>query len=115
MKRLRICSGVVFATGVAAASISAAIAATDAVVVYDATQVAYGRYVIVKRIGVEDWRSAFYIPGHRDLERARAAVVNEAARLGADAVVNLKCFDQTDAIFNPAGFFCYGDAVKAKK
>jgi hypothetical protein len=83
--------------------------------VYDATQLAFERYVVVKRVGIDDWRSAFRISGHPDLASAQQAVLSEAARAGADGVVNLTCFDQTDAVFKPAGFFCYGNAIRLKR
>jgi hypothetical protein len=83
--------------------------------VYDATQVAFDRYVVVKRVGIDDWRSAFRIKGHADLAAATQAVLNEAAQAGADGVTNLTCFDQTDALFNPAGYFCYGNAIRLKR
>lgn len=99
------------ATGAAAAGEQAA----GSVPVYDATQVAFDRYTVVKRVGTDDWQSAFYVPGHRDLETAQQAVVSAAARAGADGVVNLTCFDQTDGIFKRAGYFCYGNAIKIRK
>jgi len=83
--------------------------------VYDATQVAYNAYTVVKRVGVGNWRSAFGIGGHASLEAARNAIVSEAARAGADGIVNLTCFDTTDRVFRPAGYFCYGNAIRLKK
>ena len=82
--------------------------------VYDATEVAHSRYTVLKRLWVEDWKSAFRVAAHRDEASARRALLNEAAALGADAVVNLYCLDKTDGMFNPAGYFCYGNAVKIK-
>jgi len=82
--------------------------------VYDATQVAYGSYTIVKRIWVEDWRSAFYVPTREDLASARQAVIDRAARAGAEAVVNLACVNGRGS-FNAGGFYCYADAVRAKQ
>jgi hypothetical protein len=90
-------------------------ASTDPVPVYDATQVAMARYTVIKRLWVESWRSAFWIPGYRDAGGARQALLAEAARLGADAVVNLVCMDKTDNLFRPTGFYCYGSAVKVKR
>lgn len=83
--------------------------------VYDATQVALDRYVVVKRIGIGDRRSALGIPGQETLDAAKDAVLREAARIGADGVVNLTCFDQTDRLFKPGGYFCYANAVRVKK
>jgi hypothetical protein len=94
----------------------AALAQTgDPVPVYDATQVAFNHYTVIKRVGLEGWRSAFRIPGHGNLAAARQAVLAEAASVGADAVVNLMCFDQTDRVFKPAGYFCYGSAVRVNQ
>ena len=109
--------GIRLVTALALMTFACAAAAADAVapVVYDATQLAFGRYVLVKRVGVDGWRSAFSIPGHRDLGSATQAVLSEAARARADGVINLTCFDQTDAVFNPAGYFCYADAIRLKK
>ena len=94
---------------------AAAAHAAVEVTIYDSTQLAFHRYTVVKRIGLEDWESAFRIRGHRDLAGARQAVVDEAARAGADGVINLTCFDKTDRLFNPAGYFCYGNAIRVKK
>jgi hypothetical protein len=101
----------------AAAGLGTPASAADgpSVPVYDPTQVAFDRYVVVKRVGIDGWRSAFRIKGHADLAGARQAVLNEAAHVGADAVVNLTCFDRTDALFDPSGYFCYGNAVRLRK
>lgn len=90
-------------------------APSDAVPVYDSTQIAFDRYAVIKRLWVESWRSAFNVPGYRDEAAARHALLNEASRLGADAVINLHCLGQTDALFNPSGAYCYGNAIQLKK
>ena len=89
-------------------------AAATPVRVFDSTEIALDRYTVIRRLGVERGESAFRIRGHADLASARAALVNEAASLGADGVINLKCFNQTDSIFNPAGYFCYGNAIRVR-
>ena len=94
---------------------SAVAADSGSVPVYDATQIAFDRYVVVKRVGIDDWRSAFRIKGHPDLAAATQAVLDEAAHAGADAIVNLTCFDRTDALIDPAGYFCYGNAIRLRK
>jgi hypothetical protein len=89
--------------------------ASAAVPVYDSTQIALDRYTVIRRLGITGWESAFRIRGHGDVETAQRAVLTEAARFGADGVINLICFDQTDRIFRPAGYFCYGNAIRLKK
>ena len=107
------------ATAVIAAALSVPLAhaqqPTDALPVYDATQVAFDGYTVVKRIWVDGWRSAFGVRGHRELADARRAVIDEAARAGADGVVNLACMSRTDGFLNPSGYYCYGYAIKVKK
>lgn len=85
------------------------------ITLYDSTQIALDRYEVVKRIGIQGWESAFRIRSHASLEAARQALANEAVRSGADGLVNVMCFDQADRIFNPAGYFCYGNAIKVRK
>lgn len=87
-------------------------AESDAVPVYDSTQIALDRYTVIRRLGVQSWQSAFWIRSYRDAASARQALVNEAARLGADGVINLHCLDQTDRLFRHAGHFCYGNAIR---
>ena len=103
------------AASVAPAPVMAAQPAGGTVPVYDSTQVALARYTVIKRVGVDDWRSSIRIRGHQDLVSAQQAVIGEAARAGADGVINLTCFDQTDRIFNPAGYFCYGNAIRLRQ
>jgi hypothetical protein len=105
----------VVAASASLAGAAPAQAASDLVIIYDSTQIALDRYAVVKRIGVQDWESAFRIRGHASLAAARQALVNEAARVGAHGLINLTCFDQTDGIFNPAGHFCYGNAIRIKE
>lgn len=89
--------------------------AAAAVQIYDSTQLALDRYTVVRRLGITGWESAFRIRGHRDVEAARGALLTEAARFGADGVINVICFDQTDRVFNPAGYFCYGNAIRIRQ
>jgi uncharacterized protein YbjQ (UPF0145 family) len=80
---------------------------TGAVKVYDATQIAPSRYTVVKRLWTESARSMFWIPSDDNERTAVASLTDEAARLGADGVVNLHCaYD--------GGVYCYGLAIKLK-
>lgn len=81
--------------------------------VFDATELTPDRYTVIKRIWVENWRSAFWIPAHTDSSAAIAALTAEAARLGADAVTHLICLNDQGAWLN-RGYLCYGLAVKLR-
>lgn len=91
-----------------------ALAAPQKAEVYDSTEIAFDSYSVVKRMGVSEWRSAFQLGGYADEAAARDALLTKAAQLGADGVINLHCLAQTDRIFNPAGYHCYGNAIKRK-
>ena len=82
--------------------------------IYDSTQIALSRYTVIKRLWVEGWKSSFWVGGDRDEATARQALLDQAARLGADGVINLYCLSQTDAVFSPKGYYCYGAAIKLK-
>lgn len=92
----------------------AALAQSDEIAVYDATEVSLDRYTVVQRLGVHDRRSAIRVPVFSDEASARNAALAEARRSGADAVVNLHCLKQSDSLFSRAGFYCYGNAIKLK-
>ncbi len=81
--------------------------------VFDATELTPDRYTVIKRIWVENWRSAFWIPAHNDSSAGIAALTAEAARAGADAVTHLICLNDQGAWLN-RGYLCYGLAVKLK-
>ena len=98
----------------AAAGAQAQQPARDAPVrVFDATELTPDRYTIIKRLWVESWRSAFWVPSHDDSGAAIAALTAEAARLGADAVTNLACLNDSRA-WVARGYFCYGLAIKLR-
>lgn len=115
MNAHRLLTAVVIAATAALSAAAPSYAATQRVTVYDSTQLALHRYTVVKRIGLEGWESAFRIRGHATLEAARQALLDEAARVGADGLINLTCFDQTDGIFKHEGYFCYGNAIRVKE
>jgi hypothetical protein len=95
---------------------SAGAAAQDrrAVPLYDSTQVALDRYTIIKRLGVQGWRSGYYILSYPDATMAAEALLAEAATLGADGLVNLYCLDRSDR-WKGDGYYCYGNAIKLKE
>jgi uncharacterized protein YbjQ (UPF0145 family) len=84
-----------------------------AVPVYDSTQVALDRYTVIRRLGVQGWQSGYSIPSHRDATSAAEALLEEAARLGADGLVNLYCVNRSDRL-RGEGHYCYGSAIKLK-
>jgi hypothetical protein len=93
---------------------SAGVSAPAGVPVYDATQLALGSYVVVERVGLAGWHSAFSVPGYPTEDEARGALLARAASVGAEGVTNLVCMSQTDRLFKPAGYYCYANAIRLK-
>jgi hypothetical protein len=83
--------------------------------VYDATELPLGQYTVIKRLWVDAWRSAFHVPTDSDPGDAVRSLVEEAARLGADGVVNLHCVRGSDTIVSGSGYYCYGSAFKFRQ
>jgi uncharacterized protein YbjQ (UPF0145 family) len=107
----------VFAVGLAVSStgvLAQAPAEAAPVRVYDATQITPDRYTVIRRVWVESWRSAFFVPVSRNAGDAITALVSEAGRVGADGVVNLHCLEGSDGLFPVHGYYCYGNAIKLK-
>jgi hypothetical protein len=105
---------VVLCLALAAAAPAVAGPASALLPIYDSTQLALDSYVVIERIGVQGWRSAFNIPGYADEASARHAVLAQAQRVGADGVINLHCLGQTDRLYKPAGYYCYANAIRLR-
>ena len=88
--------------------------AAPRVPIYDSTQIALDRYTVVKRLGVQGWRSGYFIPSYPDVEIAVQALIGEAASLGADGLVNVYCLGRSDRL-KGEGYYCYGNAIKVKQ
>ena len=64
---------------------------TAPVRVYDAGELSLNRYTVVKRLWTGSLLALFSIPEHNDAATGISAITSEAARIGADCVVNLHC------------------------
>ena len=84
---------------------------------YAAGEIDMNRYEIVGRPWVDSWRSAYWVQTFPSREQAIAALQTEAARRGADGLLNVECLDQGRAKWysnaEPA-FLCYGIAIRAR-
>ncbi len=96
--------------------------------VYELGQIAVNRYDVVSHIWADSWRSATGMPLHPNEGQGVASLRAEAARLGADGLVNVVCLDQGRPNWwsspaqgrpnwwsSPApAYLCYGIAVRVK-
>src|SRR5215470_9788188 len=92
------------------------VAAAD-IKVYKLGQLPSGSYEPVAHIWVDSWRSAFWSPTYATEDEAVSSLRAEAARLGANGLVNIVCLDQNvptkSANATPA-ILCYGYAVRVR-
>jgi len=93
------------------ALITASGSAHAVVTVYDATQISYDRYSIVKRLWVDSWRTVIGIPHQATREAALQSLVQAAEGVGADGLVDVYCVGGTPSL---SSYYCYGNAIKVK-
>ena len=85
--------------------------------IYALGEISSSRYEVVGRPWVDSWRSAFWVPTFPSQEQAIVALQTEAARRGADGLLNVNCLDQGrwnwSSNTEPA-FLCYGIAIRVR-
>jgi hypothetical protein len=100
-------------------SAGASIAANDAekgaseIKIYKLGDPDTSQYEVVSRPWVDSWRSALRVPTYPSEEQAIAALRIEAARGGADALMNVICLNQGRSNAEPA-ILCYGIGIRLR-
>jgi uncharacterized protein YbjQ (UPF0145 family) len=86
--------------------------------VYASDKLAASQYEVVGRIWVDSWRSAFRLPTYPTEAEAIASLQAEAARRGADGLINVFCADLGHSKWSwssgPA-VLCYGNAIRVRQ
>ena len=85
--------------------------------IYGPSQLARGQYDDVRYLWVDSWRTAFWLPSASSEAEGIASLQAEAARLGANGLINVSCRDQGHSIWSwsrePA-ILCYGNAIRVR-
>jgi hypothetical protein len=85
--------------------------------VYEPDQLVQGQYELVRYLWVDSWRAAFWLPSYSSEAEGVASLQAEAARLGANGLINVSCRDQGHSIWSwsrePA-ILCYGNAIRVR-
>ena len=83
--------------------------------VYEPEQLVQDQYEILRHLWVDSWRTAFWLPSKSSEAEGIAALQAEAARLGANGLINVSCRDQGHNAWSwrrePA-ILCYGNAIR---
>ena len=76
------------------------------------------RYEVVSRLWADSWHSAWWLRTFPSQTEAIAALQTEASLRGADALLNVYCFDQGRrwawASKTEPSFLCYGLAIRVR-
>jgi hypothetical protein len=86
--------------------------------VYTPGELSTNQYEVVSRIWVDSWRTAFRLPTYPSEDEAIASLRVEAARLGADGLVNVACSKQAVSMWSRSAepaFLCYGNAIRVRR
>jgi len=75
-------------------------------------------YQVVSRIWVDSWRTAIWRPTYPSEEEAITGLRVEAARLGANGLVNVFCLNQSGSTWFQSAkpvVLCYGNAIRVRQ
>jgi uncharacterized protein YbjQ (UPF0145 family) len=82
--------------------------------VYESDQLLQDQYKVVRYLWVDSWRAAFWLPSYSSEAEGIASLRAEAARLGANGLINVTCIDQGHSLWSwgrrPA-ILCNGNAI----
>ena len=88
----------------------------DEVKYYDPAQLSLGQYDTVEHLWVESWRTAVWYPSYSTEEQGVTALKAEAARLGANGLINVVCSEDKGLFPVPwssePSLICYGMAIR---
>ena len=83
--------------------------------VYEPEQLTQGQYEVVRHLWVDSWRTAFSLPTASSEAEGIASLQTEAARLGANGLMNVSCRDQGQYRWpwsRNASILCNGHAIR---
>jgi hypothetical protein len=86
--------------------------------VYKTAELTGTNYESVGHVWVDSWRAAFYPPTYPTEDEAVRSLRAEAARLGANGIVNVVCLDQNvpkKSSTAEAAILCYANAIRVPR
>jgi hypothetical protein len=94
--------------------LAAAAQDADKVTIHESVTSAPPHFTILRRVWVESWRSAFFVPTYGSQEEAAAAFRRHAASIGGNGVINFGCYHRVISPSPPPGsaLSCNGTIVR---
>ena len=86
--------------------------------VYGPSELSTNQYEVVSRLWVDSWRTAWRLPTYPSEEAAIASLRAEAARLGADGLVNVGCLREAPSTWSGSAqpsILCYANAIRIRR
>jgi hypothetical protein len=83
--------------------------------IYSPAELKQGDYETVKRIWVESWRTAFWVPTYSSKDDGIAALKDKASSLDANGLINVDCYGDSGLFGGSVAYTCYGKAIKVSK
>jgi ABC-type glycerol-3-phosphate transport system substrate-binding protein len=87
---------------------------SDEVKIYNPAELKQGDYETVKRIWVDTWRTAFWVPTYSERQDGIDALKNKAASLDANGLINVDCYGDSGLFGGSQTYTCYGKAIKLR-
>jgi len=107
-------TAVAFTALTACASTQTGEVKSEDVKVYSPAQLRQGEYETVKRLWVDSWRTAFWVPSYSSRDDGIAALKDKAAGLDANGLINVNCYGDSGLFGGEQAFTCYGKAIKTR-
>jgi hypothetical protein len=85
--------------------------------IYQSSNLTSSRYDVVRRVWIDSWRSAFWLPTYPTEAEGIASLQTEAGRAGADGLINVICIDQGPSKWSSSQeprILCYGNAIRLR-
>lgn len=85
--------------------------------VYEPNKLVQAQYEAVRYLWVDSWRTAFWLPSASSESEGIALLQAEAARLGANGLINVSCIDQGHYRWSwnqEPSILCYGNAIRVR-
>jgi uncharacterized protein YbjQ (UPF0145 family) len=85
--------------------------------VYEPDRLLRDKYESVRYLWVDSWRTAFWLPSASSESEGIALLQTEAARLGANGLINVSCTDQGHFMWSSStepSILCYGHAIRVR-
>jgi len=83
--------------------------------IYSPAELKQGDYETVKRIWVESWRTAFWVPTYSSRDDGIAALKDKASSLDANGLINVDCYGDSGLFGGEVAYACYGKAIKLRQ